>query len=74
MISCTESLTEPEEEIVKTTPLVPQGISKFEFDNYPILSNAPLTVHTYLADSTIKNISIVFIMLFAQDNIFEKAI
>ena len=38
MISCTETLTEPEEKIVKTTPLVPQGISKFEFDIFNITS------------------------------------
>ena len=74
MISCAESLSDPEEEIVKATPLVPQGISKFEFDNYPTLSNAPLTVHTYLADSTIKNIPIVFIMHGANRNAYDYCI
>ncbi|MDG2398118.1 MAG: alpha/beta hydrolase [Candidatus Marinimicrobia bacterium] len=74
MISCAESLSDPEEEIVKATPLVPQGISKFEFDNYPTLSNAPLSVHTYLADSTIKNIPIVFIMHGANRNAYDYCI
>ena len=74
MVSCTESLTEPEEEIIKTTLLVPQGISKFQFDNYPTLSNAPLTVHTYLNDSTIKNIPIVFIMHGASRNGYDYCI
>ncbi len=74
MISCTETLTEPEEEIAKATPLVPQGISKFQFNNYPTLSNAPLTVHTYLADSSIKNIPIVFIMHGASRNGYDYCI
>ena len=74
MVSCTESLTEPEEEIIKTTLLVPQGISKFQFDNYPTLSNAPLTVHTYLSDSTIKNIPIVFILHGASRNASDYCI
>ena len=74
MISCTEPLTQPEEEIVIPTPLVSQGISKFEFDNYPTLSNAPLTIHTYLADSTIKNIPIVFIMHGANRNAYDYCI
>ena len=74
MLSCTEPITEPEEEIVKTTPLIPQGISKFEFNNYPTLSNAPLTVHTYLADSTINNIPIVFVMHGASRNAYDYCI
>ena len=74
MVSCTESLTEPEEEIIKTTPLVPQGISKFQFDNYPTLSNAPLTAGTYFSGSMIKNIPIVFIMHGASRNAYDYCI
>ena len=68
MISCTESLTEPEEEIVKTTALVPQGVGKFTFDKYAPLSDMPITVHTYLPDSTIKDITIIFVMHGASRN------
>tara|TARA_B100000315_G_scaffold79427_2_gene72843 strand:- start:34005 stop:35048 length:1044 start_codon:yes stop_codon:yes gene_type:complete len=62
IIACNNSPTSPDEEIHEEIKLVPQGIGKFTFDQYKPLADTPITVHTYLPDSTIKNIPVVFVM------------
>jgi len=62
IVSCSKNPGEPETEIDTNTRLVPQGVGKFTFDKYLPLSDTPITVHTYLPDSTIKDITVIFVM------------
>ncbi len=72
--SCSKSPGELDDESNPNTRLVPQGIGKFTFDKYAPLSDAPIIVHTYLPDSTIKNIPIVFVMHGTSRNAYEYCI
>ncbi len=61
-VSCNDNPAEPEEVNRAETRLVTQGIGKFTFDKYATLEDKPIFIHTYLSDSTIKDIPIVFVM------------
>lgn len=67
LMGCEDTQTKDEEK-EKESKLVPFGVSQFHYNGYTPLKNKPINVHTYLPDSTRKDLPVMFIMHGASRN------